>query len=258
MPRESADADGENRAGGSCTRILASCLRTVRPSSGIGTLVRRRRALSIAVELRFPVARGPRPCAPVLQCDAPSTRRSSGCAEQWESRDPLLIAPCCAGRRAHYGVDVLRPAFLPGPSVVKQRRCSGRRAPRRRRVFCSSCSAGETHNAPPAVWRRWGVSNRSDPVGRWRCATARPPVTRTLHHCVLPRAIRSRSFCTTSHGTSSAAFGRSVARDVLRASTGHRPPRQPTHPSPSPRRACASSRRTGCRRRAVGARIGVE
>ena len=33
------------------------------------------------------------------QGGAPAARRDSGCAEQWESRDPLPIAPCHAGRR---------------------------------------------------------------------------------------------------------------------------------------------------------------
>ena len=53
------------------------------------------------------------------QCGASAARRDSGCAEQWESRSPLLIAPCHAGRRRSTVVHVLR--VLPGPSVVKQR-----------------------------------------------------------------------------------------------------------------------------------------
>jgi len=72
-----------------------------------------------------------------------SARRGSGCAEQWESRVRLPVAPCRAGRRSR----CCCPAVLPGPSVVKQRR---------------RC----TRKRPTCTWRRWGVSNRSDPVAR--------------------------------------------------------------------------------------------
>jgi len=45
------------RAGGNRTRVSTSSPHTLRPSSGIG-IVRQRRALSNAAELRDPVARG--------------------------------------------------------------------------------------------------------------------------------------------------------------------------------------------------------
>jgi hypothetical protein len=66
------------------------------------------------------------------------------------------------------GIAVLSAAFLPGPSVVKQRRCSGRRSRHRRRVSSSSCSAGETQNAPPAVCGAGGAC-RTAPI-RWSMA----------------------------------------------------------------------------------------
>ena len=60
--------------------------------------------------------------------------------------------------------------FLPRPSVVKQpsTRCarSGRhtaRHPERRRGICTSPSLLK-RKRPTCSWRRWGVSNRSDPV----------------------------------------------------------------------------------------------
>ena len=55
---------------------------------------------------------------------------------------------------------------LPGPSVVKQRFDLRRHA--RRRPLCVAVASrsvdGGMQNAPPGSWRRWGVSNRSDPM----------------------------------------------------------------------------------------------
>ena len=178
--------------------------------------------------------------------------------EQWESRDPLLIAPCRAGRRAHHRcccTSVLRffpdhrlsnsgDALVgaPGAAVV----CRLHRAPL---VRCT------TPHLPCLAQVGRVEPLRSD--GRWRCATARPPGTRTLHHCVLRRAIGIRSSCTTSRRTSSAAFGRSAARRTSRASTDPLRSTSAESPLPTRLRACASSRRTGWRRHAVGVRIGV-
>src|SRR5436189_6318223 len=56
---------------------------------------------------------------------ASPARRSSGCAEQWESRDPLPIAPCHAGRRRS---TVLLYCSSSQTSVVKQQLPESREA----------------------------------------------------------------------------------------------------------------------------------
>jgi hypothetical protein len=77
-----------------------------------------------------------------LVCGAPAARRSSGCAEQWESRESS--AHCTMPRRptALHGVAVT--AVLPGPSVFNQRFHSRRRTRRRAAHAISSRTDGET------------------------------------------------------------------------------------------------------------------
>lgn len=64
------------------------------------SLPRLRREVSAAPRARRRTARD--------VCGAPAARRDSGCAGQWESRDPLPIAPCHAGRRRSTVLQLLR------------------------------------------------------------------------------------------------------------------------------------------------------
>ena len=98
---------------------------------------------------------------------APSARRDSGCAEQWESRDPLPIAPCHAGRRAHHGV--AGTAYCVSSQTIGCQTAvtfvSARPAP----ISCLMLDpAGETQNAPPAVCGAGGAC-RTAPI-RWSMA----------------------------------------------------------------------------------------
>ena len=116
---------------------------------------------------------------------------------------------------------------------------------------------GETQNAPPGSWRRWGVSNRSDPVVEWVCATARPLGIRTLHHCFPLRAIGNRTRPLRCSSLPSSAFDRPAVPFACRARRRRRPSTGARR-LPSRRWARASSRRTGAGRRAVGGRWRVE
>ena len=62
------------RTGGSRTRIAASCVHTVRPSSGIGSWCGDAVLCRTLIELRDPAARGQRPCAPIEDGRAGETR----------------------------------------------------------------------------------------------------------------------------------------------------------------------------------------
>ena len=127
------------------------------------------------------------------QCGAPAARRDSGCAEQWESRSPLLIAPCHAGRRRSTVLRVLRVSSRTIGCQTADPSTSARSAPIVSRCACI--------RAPPLVKRErptWLMAQvgRVEPLrsgGGGRCAMARPLGTRTLHHFFLRRAIRNRT-----------------------------------------------------------------
>jgi len=197
---------------------------------------------------------------PWFQCGAPAARRDSGCAEQWESRSPLLIAPCHAGRRRSTVVHVLRVSSQTIGCQSAVPSASPRSAP-----TLSWCSC---IRAPPMVKRErptWLMAQvgRVEPLrsgGGGRCAMARLLGTRTLHLCLLRRAIRNRTrpSCWTSLRTSrrsTAAFGRPAGSLASRACCARRRSTI-AHPSLSRPGARTSSRRAGLRRRAVGVRCG--
>jgi hypothetical protein len=100
-------------------------------------------------------------------CGASAARRGSGCAEQRESRDPLPLAPCHAGRRRSTVLQLVHVPRVSSQTIGCQTavRSSPTRHAQTSRIGRASCSADAwNENAPPGSWRRWGVSNRSDPV----------------------------------------------------------------------------------------------
>ena len=186
------------------------------------------------------------------QCGAPAARRDSGCAEQRESRDPLPIAPCHAGRRRSTCCNYC--VFLPRPSVVKQQVQIPRLATLARDDTGVQISTALLNVKRP-TWLMAQAGRVEPLLSGWSSgsATAHPPGTRTLHHCVLHRVgNRTRSSCCTSL-RSSAAFGRSAVPVACRAWQRRRRPTI-AHSIPSRRWARASPRRTGAGRCAVGVR----
>jgi hypothetical protein len=192
---------------------------------------------------------------PSCECGAPAARRDSGCAEQWESRSPLLIAPCHAGRRCSTVLHVVLLLRVSSQTIGLSISGSSRVAALGANALVlrvHSCSAaGETrtpHLAPGA-----GGACRTAPIRWWgRCAMAPRLGTRTLHHFFLRRAVdtRTRSSCPTSL-RSIAACDCPAGSFASRSCRARRRPNI-AHASPSRRLARTSSRRAGVRRRAVG------
>jgi hypothetical protein len=143
-------------------------------------------------------ARAPedRDVRPSCECGAPTARRDSGCAEQWESRSPLLLASCHAGRRRSTVLRVLHVLRVSSQTIGCQSAvpaASPRSAPT---LSCCACM-----RAPPMVKRErptrlMAQVGRVEPLrsdGGEVCATARPHGTRTLHHFFLHRAVDTRT-----------------------------------------------------------------
>src|SRR5215208_1581159 len=145
---------------------------------------------------------------------APTARRDSGCAEQWESRDPLPLAPCHAGRRAHHGV--AGTAILhffpdhrlsnsgdirvgtPGADLVSR----AHRAPLvRRRTPHLPCGAGGACRTAPIRWSmamRYGASPRNpDPAPLCPASSDRCPLV--LHDAAPAVVCCSRSLGRAMH-----------------------------------------------------------